>query len=179
MMQLPKQQHQPDSSNATGNLLNLGCFSDIGNDGGSAGGQDARLVIQDQFNGGGGNAEHGGVMASVGSHGHLSGGFPSLYSSSPSAGLPQNSATALLMKAAQMGSTSSADNGPSALLRAAGFGAASSGQGTSRTAAGEATSSHAAHFHDLIMNSLAGGGGGAFSGAAAGFGAMDDDGMAT
>ncbi|RLM85869.1 protein indeterminate-domain 5, chloroplastic-like [Panicum miliaceum] len=179
MMQLPEQQHQPDSSNATGNLLNLGYFSDIDNDGGSAGGQNARLVIQDQFNGGGGNAEHGSVMASVGSHGHLSGGFPSLYSSSPSAGLPQNSATALLMKAAQMGSTSSADNGPRALLRAAGFGAASSSQGTSRAAAGEATSSHAAHFRDLIMNSLAGGGGGVFSGAAAGVGAMDDDGMAT
>ncbi|RLN33349.1 INDETERMINATE protein 7 [Panicum miliaceum] len=177
LMQIPEQQHQPGSSNnANGNLLNLGYFSGIGNDGGSAGGQDVRrLVIQDQFNGsgGGGNSDHGGVMASVGSHGHLiSGGFPPLYNSSPSSGLPQNSATALLMKAAQLGSTSSAQNGPSALLRAAGFGAARSGQGTSRGAAGEATSSHAAHFHDLIMNSLAGG-------AAAGFGAMDDGNLST
>jgi len=79
---------------------------------------------------------------------------------------------------AQMGSTSSADTGPSALLRAVGFGAArGGGQGTSRGADGAAeatSSSHAAHFHDLIMNSLAGGGG--FSCGAAGFGAMDDDG---
>ncbi|KAG2645153.1 hypothetical protein PVAP13_2KG414705 [Panicum virgatum] len=79
---------------------------------------------------------------------------------------------------AQMGSTSSADTGPSALLRAVGFGAArGGGQGTSRGADGAAeatSSSHAAHFHDLIMNSLAGGGG--FSFGAAGFGAMDDDG---
>ena len=80
-----------------------------------------------------------------------------------------------------MGSTSSADTGPSALLRAVGFGAArGGGQGTSRGADGAAeatSSSHAAHFHDLIMNSLAGGGGGGgFSCGAAGFGAMDDDG---
>ncbi|RCV12890.1 hypothetical protein SETIT_2G303400v2 [Setaria italica] len=175
LMQLPEQQHQPGSSNANGNLLNLGFFS--GNGGGSAGGQDASIAIQDQFNAaaGGSNAEHGGVMASMGSH--LSAGFPSsLYNSSPSAGLPQNSATALLMKAAQMGSTSSTHNGPSALLRAAGFSASSGGQGTSR-AAGEGTS-HEAHFHDLIMNSLTGGGGG-FSGAGAGFGAVDDGRLST
>ncbi|KAG2636727.1 hypothetical protein PVAP13_2NG159500 [Panicum virgatum] len=188
MMQLPEQQ-QPGSSNANGNLLNLGYFSGIGNDGGSETGQDARrLVTQDQFNGSGGgsNSDHGGVMAPVGSHGRrlISGGFPSLYNSSPSAAPPQHSATALLMKAAQMGSTSSADNGPSTLLRAAGFGAASRGQGTSRSAAAEAMSSHAAHFHDLIMNSLAGGGGGgggggSFSSGAAGFGAMDDGNMST
>ena len=178
LMQLPEQQHQPGSSNANGNLLNLGFFS--GNGGGSAGGQDARLVVQDQFNGGGGggNADHSSVMASMGSHLSCSSFPSSLYNSSPSAGLAQNSATALLMKAAQMGSTSSAQNGPSALLRAAGFSAAS-GQGTSR-AAGEGTS-HEAHFHDLIMNSLAGGsgGGGGFSGGGAGFGAVDDGKLST
>jgi len=174
LMQLPEQQHQPGSSNANGNLLNLGFFS--GNGGGSAGGQDARLVVQDQFNGGGGGgADHSSVMASMGSHLSCSSFPSSLYNSSPSAGLAQNSATALLMKAAQMGSTSSAQNGPSALLRAAGFSAAS-GQGTSR-AAGEGTS-HEAHFYDLIMNSLAGGGGGGFSGGS-GFGAVDDGKLST
>ncbi|CAL5086915.1 unnamed protein product [Urochloa decumbens] len=172
LMQLPE--HGSSSSNANGNLLNLGFFS--GNGGGN--GQEARLSIQDQFNasgGGGGNAEHGNVMASMGSH--LSTGLSSsLFNSSLSAGLPQNSATALLMKAAQMGSTSSTHNGPTALLRAAGFGA--SGQGTSsRAAAGEGTS-HEAHFHDLIMNSLTGGGGGGFSGAG-GFGAVDDGKLST
>ena len=75
-----------------------------------------------------------------------------------------------------MGSTSSAQNGPSALLRAAGFSAAS-GQGTTSRAGGEGTS-HEAHFHDLIMNSLAGGGGGGFSGGA-GFGAVDDGKLST
>lgn len=181
LMQLPEQQHngQPGSSNANGNLLNLSFFS--GNGGGSAGGQDARIAMQDQFNAaaGGSNAEHGGVMASMGSH--LSAGFPSsLYNSSPSAALPQNSATALLMKAAQMGSTSTSThnhNGPNALLRAVGFSASSGGQGTSR-AAGEGTTSHEAHFHDLIMNSLTGGGGG-FSGVGAGFGAVDDGKLST
>ncbi|KAJ1290754.1 hypothetical protein BS78_02G269000 [Paspalum vaginatum] len=181
LVQLPEQHQQPGSGNANNNLLNLGFFS--GNSGGSSGGQDARLVIQDQFNcsaGGSGNAEHASsVIASMGSH--LSGSFPSLYNSSPSAagGLPQNSATALLMKAAQMGSMSSTRNGPSALLRAAGFGEAASGQQQGgSSAAGEGAASHEAHFHDLIMNSLAGGGGG-FSGGAAGFGGVDDGKLST
>ncbi|WVZ65815.1 hypothetical protein U9M48_015119 [Paspalum notatum var. saurae] len=187
LVQLPEQHQQPGSSNANNNsnLLNLGFFS--GNSGGSSGGQDARLVIQDQlFNGnvgGGSNAEQAGsVIASMGSP-HLSGSFPSMYNSSPSAGggLPQNSATALLMKAAQMGSMSSTRNGPSALLRAAGFSdAAASGQqqGGGRSAGEGSTTSHEAHFHDLIMNSLAGGGGGGFSGAA-GFGGVDDGKLST
>ncbi|XP_062194023.1 protein indeterminate-domain 5, chloroplastic-like [Phragmites australis] len=175
LMQFPEQNHP--GSNANGNILNLGFFS--GNSGGSAGSQDARLVFQDQFNGsaagngsGGNNStEQGRVVASVGNH--LSSSFPSLYNSSQSVGLPQNSATALLLKAAQMGSTSSSHNGPIALLRAAGFGA--SGQGTSRAAA-EGTA-HETYFHDLIMNSLAGGSGG-FSGAA-GFGSVDDGKLST
>ncbi|CAN6167947.1 unnamed protein product [Urochloa humidicola] len=183
LMQLTDQPGGSSSSNATNsNLLNLGFFS--GNGGGNSsagGGHDARLSIQDQFNASGvGNAEHGNnVMASMGSH--LSTGFSSsLFNSSPSAaGLPQNSATALLMKAAQMGSTtSSTHNGPTALLRAVGFGGGG-GQGSSR-AAGEGTS-HEAHFHDLIMNSLTGGGGGGgggFSGAG-GFGAVDDGKLST
>jgi hypothetical protein len=187
LMQLPEQHHQPGpgSSNAAvangNNLLNLGFFS-AGNGGGTSGGsQDARLVIQDQFNvsgaGGSGSAEHGNVMASLGSH--LGGGFPSLYNnSSPSAGLAQNSATALLMKAAQMGSTSSTSHN-GALLRATGF-SAGSGQGTTTgRAAGEGTTSHEAHFHQLIMNSLAGGSGtGGFSGTA-GFGGVDDGKLST
>ncbi|ONM57041.1 indeterminate1 domain7 [Zea mays] len=193
MMQLPEQQHQPGSSNAAvgangSNILNLGFFS-AGNSGGTSGSlQDARIAIQDQFNlsgSGSGSAEHGNnvMVASIGSH--LGRGFPSLYSSSPSAGMAQNSATALLMKAAQMGSTTSSTthnnhNGPtttSTLLRATGFsGATGSGQlGTTggRAAAGEeGAASHEAHFHELIMNSLAGGG---FSGTA-GFGGGVDDG---
>ncbi|KAL6601593.1 hypothetical protein ACP70R_044813 [Stipagrostis hirtigluma subsp. patula] len=173
LMQLPEQHQQPGRS-SNGNLLNLGFFS-------GSGGQDARLAIQDQFNGGGGGgnaAEQGSLIASLGNH--LSSSFPSLYNSSgPAAGqLPQHSATALLMKAAQMGSsTSSSHSGPTALLRAAGFGGAASGQGT--RAAGERTAQET-QFHDLIMNSLAaaGGSGGGFSGAA-GFGGVDDGKLST
>ncbi|XP_066380948.1 protein indeterminate-domain 7-like [Miscanthus floridulus] len=177
MMQLQEQQHhhQPGSSNANINLP--GFFS--GTSGGWSGSnqQVSRLVIQDQFNGGagGGNTEHSNVMASIGSH-FVGGGFPSLQynsSPSPSAGL---SATALLMKAAQMGSTSSTTRtAPSALLRAAGFmGTVVSGQGTSRAA--EEGMSHEAHFQDLIMNSLpstGGSGTGGFSGTA-GLAGVDD-----
>ncbi|XP_062199265.1 protein indeterminate-domain 5, chloroplastic-like [Phragmites australis] len=168
-VQLPEQHQQPESN---GNLLNLGFFS--GNSSGAARGQDEHLVFLDQLNGSGGssNAGQGSVISSLGNH--LSCSFPSLYNTSVSAGLPQNSATALLLKAAQMGSTSSSQNGPSVLLRAAGFGAGGH-QGDSR-AAGERTA-HETHFHDLIMNSLAGGGGG-FSGAA-GFGGVDDGKLST
>ncbi|KAL6844589.1 hypothetical protein ACP4OV_025248 [Aristida adscensionis] len=183
-VQLPHQ--QPGSSNGN-NLLNLGFFS--GNGGSPAGGHgDARLVsIQDQFSGagaggsGGGNAaEQGSFMAPLGSHSHLSSSFPSLYNSSAGpagAGhLPQHSATALLMKAAQMGSTaSSSHGGQTALLRAVGFG--SGGQGARATGEETAAAPHEAtraHFHDLIMNSLAGGGGGGGSGG--GFSGGVDDG---
>ena len=190
LMQLPEQHHQPGpgSSNAAvanGNnsLLNLGFFS-AGNNGGTSGSQDARLVIQDQFNvtgGGGGSAEHGNnLMASLGSH--LGGGFPSLYNnSSPSAGLAQNSATALLMKAAQMGSTSSTTThtGSSSLLPVACFTGTVSGQGTSRAA--EEGMTQEAHFHDLIMNSLplmGGTGTDGFAGTA-GMAGVDDGNLST
>jgi len=184
LMQLPEPQqhyHQPGSSNANINLP--GFFS--GTSGGWSGSnqQVARLVIQDQFNGGagGGNTEHSNVMASIGSH-FVGGGFPSLqYNSSPSP-LAWLSATALLLKAAQMGSTLSTTprSGPSALLRAAGFtGTVVSGQGTSRAAEegmSHEQSAHEAHFHDLIMNSLpstGGSGTGGFSGTA-GLAGVDD-----
>nr|CAB3454193.1 unnamed protein product [Digitaria exilis] len=171
-MQIPEQnqQHQPgNSSNASsngGNLLNLGFFS------GNGGTSDARLSIQDQLNG------NGGVMASMGSHLSASGFPSSLYNNSsaasPAAGLPQNSATALLMKAAQMGSTTSSSHngggGPTALLRAAGFSSAAT-TNSSRSAGEGTSSSHEAHFHDLIMNSLAAGG--------AGFGGVDDGKLST
>jgi hypothetical protein len=155
LMQLPEQSQQ--GSNASGyNLLNLGFFSS--NNGGAAGGQDARLDIQDQFNGGNSNAKQRSVMASLGNH--LSGNFCSLYNSSGSSaggGLPQNSATALLLKAAQMGSTSSNHNNSSVLLRAAGFGGANASQGNRAAGEGSSAPARETHFHDLIMNSLAGG----------------------
>ncbi|KXG36162.1 protein indeterminate-domain 9 [Sorghum bicolor] len=192
LMQLPEQHHQPgpgSSNNAAfangNNLLNLGFFSAGNNGGGTFGSQDARLVIQDQFNvtggGSGSTAEHGNLMAaSVGSH--LSGGFPSLYNnSSASAAKVQNSATALLMKAAQMGSTSSTTThtGSSSLLPVACFTGTVSGQGTSRAA--EEGMTQEAHFHDLIMNSLplmGGTGTDGFAGTA-GMAGVDDGNLST
>jgi hypothetical protein len=170
LMQLPEHNQQA-SNDANGN--NLEFFSN--NSGGKAGGG---LLIQDEFNGGGAgnsNAEQPSMTAPIGNH--LSGNFSSsLYNSSGSAsagGLPQNSATALLLKAAQMGSTSSNHNSTSALLRAAGIGA--NAQLGNRAASGEGSGAHGSHFHDLIMNSLAGGSGG-FSGGTAG---LDDDKQST
>jgi hypothetical protein len=152
LMQLPEHNQQA-SNDVNGN--NLEFFSN--NSGGKAGGG---LLIQDEFNGGGrGNsdAQQPSMMAPIGIH--LSGNFSSsLYNSSGSAsasGLPQNSATALLLKAAQMGSTSSNHNSTSALLRAAGIGA--NAQLGNRAASGEGSGAHGSHFHDLIM---AGGSGG-------------------
>jgi hypothetical protein len=178
LMQLPEQSQQ--GTNASGyNVLNLRFFSS--NSGGAAGGQDARLAIQDQFNGGGGgnsNAEQQrSVMASLGNH--LSGNLSSLYNSSGSSavgGLPQNSATALLLKAAQMGSTASSNhNNTSVLLRAAGFSGANASQGNRDAGEGSSAPAHETHFHDLIMNSLAGGSG-SFSGGTAG---LDDGKLST
>ncbi|TVU10408.1 hypothetical protein EJB05_43934, partial [Eragrostis curvula] len=162
---------QPGSSNAANNgnnFLNLGFFSGNGG-GGSAAGQDGRLVMQDQFGGGGSsNAEQRSMIRN-----HLGGSFAShLYNNNNSStSLPQNSATALLLKAAQMGSTSSDPNGPSALLRAAGFGGNNGQQKSNRAAGGEGSSAHGFHFHDLIMNSLAGGG--------TGFAGVDDGKLST
>lgn len=78
-----------------------------------------------------------------------------------------------------MGSTSSTThnpNGPSALLRAAGFAGTASVRETSSRAA-EEEKSHEACFHDLIMNSLplTGGGTGGLSGLAG----VDDGNVST
>ncbi|KAG8057706.1 hypothetical protein GUJ93_ZPchr0002g24163 [Zizania palustris] len=174
LMQLPVQHQQ--SSN--GNILNLGFFS--ANNGGAAGGQDGRLVFQDQFNSSAGNgtgaSSNGGIVTSgglAGNHlGSAGASFPSLYSSSESAGgLPQMSATALLQKAAQLGATTSSYNaaggGAGSLLRGASPHGISAGEGPS----------HERQFHDLLMSG-AGFGGRVFSGAS-GFGSVDDGKLST
>uniref|UniRef100_A0ACD5YCN1 Uncharacterized protein n=4 Tax=Avena sativa TaxID=4498 RepID=A0ACD5YCN1_AVESA len=160
LMQLPDQ-HQGSGGGGNGNnsLLNLGFFS-----GNGAGGQDGRVMFQNQFNGSAGNGnvngENNGSILGSG------GGFPSMFGSSESGGgLPQMSATALLQKAAQMGATTSSHNAGAGLLRGPGMrGGAGSGEGGSSSSASERQS-----FHDLIMNSLANGSGaGATTGGGAG-----------
>ncbi|XP_051189585.1 protein indeterminate-domain 4, chloroplastic [Lolium perenne] len=146
LMQLPDQ-HQGSASNGNNNLLNLGFYS------GNGGGQDGRVMFQNQFNSSAGNgnvnAENNGSLLGGGG-----GGFPSLFGSSESGGgLPQMSATALLQKAAQMGATTSSHNASAGLMRGPGM-RGGAGEGGSSSSASERQS-----FHDLIMNSLANGSG--------------------
>ncbi|KAM3259699.1 hypothetical protein ACQJBY_051154 [Aegilops geniculata] len=163
LMQLPDQHQGGGGGNGNNSLLNLGFFSGNGN----GGGQDSRLVFQNQYNGSAGNGsssngngENGGMVASGSVLGGGGGGFPSLYSSSEAGGgLPQMSATALLQKAAQMGATTSSHNagaGGAGLLRGPGM-RGGSGEGGSSAAA--AAASERQSFHDLIMNSLGSGSG--------------------
>lgn len=171
LMQLPDQHQGSSSSNNSNNnnggsnnsnLLNLGFFP--GN------GQDARFVFQNQFNSNG-NANGNGENGLLGGIGIGAGGsFPSIFnnnSSEPSGGLPQMSATALLQKAAQMGATTSSHNvggsAASSLLRGAGS-RGDQGGSSSSSAAAMSERQHQQSFQNLIMNSLASGGGGVFPG---------------
>ncbi|XP_021320419.1 protein indeterminate-domain 5, chloroplastic isoform X3 [Sorghum bicolor] len=196
LMQLPEQ-HQPGSNNG---LLNLGFFS------GGSGGQDARLVFPDQFNGAmGGNVrgdgrEHGNSGANTESAAIFSGnlmgnqmassaGFSSsLYNSSETVAPPQMSATALLQKAAQMGATTSSGN-VNSLLRGLGNGGGTlngrPAAGAARFMAGESSSSRStsqaeneSQFRDL-MNTLAASGSGAGTAFSGGFPGMDGSKLST
>ncbi|XP_008811075.1 protein indeterminate-domain 5, chloroplastic-like [Phoenix dactylifera] len=129
LMQLPDLQSRTtaSSSAAAANLFNLNFFSNSSstssiNTSNITSNQNNHLMISDQFSSGNGSTESTTLFSGNFMSDHMAAGMPSLFNTSMrnESSLPQMSATALLQKAAQMGSTTS---GGSSLLQ--GFSSAS------------------------------------------------------
>ncbi|CAK9148533.1 unnamed protein product [Ilex paraguariensis] len=179
LMQISDLQNIADNPPSASNRFNLSFFQNSSNNTSIDNGSNANnissnlssssLLVPNQFNSGhasgssgdGSNLFSGNVVGD-----HISSGFPFFYNSSVQNHnvAPPMSATALLQKAAQMGSTTS--NHGSSLLK--GFGSSTSSIKSDRhIATGNFGDNNGSNLHDL-MNSLAGGGGSSVLGGGSG-----------
>ncbi|KAE8076443.1 hypothetical protein FH972_015094 [Carpinus fangiana] len=163
LMQFSNLQSSSSNPPTPSNLFNLSYLSNTGTNNGNNNNNNntlpsSGLLIPDHFSNANA-AAGGGEGSSIFSPDQInSGGVPSLYSASvqTSNAIPHMSATALLQKAAQMGSTTS--NNTASLLTT--FGSSSSSSGSKSLVPGGLSSmfgEHESHLQDL-MNSFASGG---------------------
>jgi len=166
LMQFSNLQNSPTNPPTSSNLFNLSYLSNTSSNANNNNNSlpSSGLLIPDHFNNNA-NATAGGgegsniFSANINMADQISSGVPSLYSASlqTNNAIPHMSATALLQKAAQMGSTTS-NNSTASLLST--FGSSSSSNGTkSLVPAGSLSSmfgEHESHLQDL-MNSFASG----------------------